>query len=692
MSSIHVASAANEVAQALPSTATVTVSKHGIQAVETLKLEAQNASPSQLSWTRTFSGLEVLTNPTLHFQTKTVVPELGGNLSHLMVTLTQFRKWREHIRLTSDPIANASSSINVTINNASLSIQPARTHRIVTTTFPDEHDVAHQRKHYGLNQLDQFAESQFRKFQEVAWDDVEKQHNANSLRENYPQAVSVKYFKTGLISDQADLWGPNTGSELTADISESDYSIPVVMVRNPNTSGAIDVTTPILWSKVIYKGMDIGYIALGSDLQDNETRTCMIVKDNTQPKVPADIDLSLVNPADLTIVDNVSGGTTTFVNSSLYVVSCDNVANLGILETDTSGYSGSAANTTYYLARFTEATIKSDVYAPLAHPYFRDNVMRDNTLVNVRYFDCQINIDNPKRLVEVAHLNQGVYDNRSLVYTTEIDLTEHPELWFDLVTPSVPLPTISDKVIKTYHTIESEALTKTDRVQSGNIQLAQVPDKIYVFVRSEKDLATYTNDALHVPTRLGVITNVRVRTPQNSAFLINMDQESLYQMSCRNGSKQSRSAFMCSLGSVLCIDPEKDLGGYTNGVLVPFTFEIDAEYSLPLADTNTKSRIKARHLKNQVVGWTRDYDATEKWSLFVVCEMQGHLYLMSDGTGKQTKSNLTVTEVADAVADGLHHPTTFPGGRVSKMDAGLLSEVGKASGVDDAGVRAALRA
>ena len=60
-----------------------------------------------------------------------------------------------------------------------------------------------------------------------------------------------------------------------------------------------------------------------------------------------------------------------------------------------------------------------------------------------------------------------------------------------------------------------------------------------------------------------------------------MDQETLYQMSCRNGSKQARSSFMSSLGSVIAIDPEKDLGGYTNGVLIPFTFDVSANFSLP---------------------------------------------------------------------------------------------------------------
>ena len=78
-------------------------------------------------------------------------------------------------------------------------------------------------------------------------------------------------------------------------------------------------------------------------------------------------------------------------------------------------------------------------------------------------------------------------------------------------------------------------------------------------------------------------------------------------------------------------------------------------------------------------------NASEQWTLFVVCELHGHLYLMSDGTGKQTKSNLTVTEVADAVAEGLQHPATIGNGaRSQKMDAGVLAEVARAGDSRDA--------
>ena len=98
----------------------------------------------------------------------------------------------------------------------------------------------------------------------------------------------------------------------------------------------------------------------------------------------------------------------------------------------------------------------------------------------------------------------------------------------------MPLPTISEKPLKLLHTMTSTHVGSSlnmDQVRSGNIQLSQVPDMIYVFLRSSKMDDAVTTPLTQVPTRLGVCTNLRVRTPQNAAFLLNMDQETLYQMS-----------------------------------------------------------------------------------------------------------------------------------------------------------------
>lgn len=722
MSAIHIASAANEVAQALPSTATISVSKHGVQAIETLNLDAQTASNSQLTWSRTFSGMEILTNPTLHFMVSTdlnisktyaehkplidMMTDATQTLleSRMLAERQQFIKFRDMIRPTSDPMGNAAGSVSVTMNNASLSVQPSRDHRIVTTFFPEEQEVSHQRKHYGLNQLDQYAESDARVFyNDSVVDDVEKQHNTNALRDNYPCRVLCAV--SGVTKSNADLADSITSAPLSAykEVSATDWDHLVVQITNNTTSSYGPAVAPAAGDSntagrvIIYdnSGGIIGYVWLDVALAAGAVSSELIVveegKNFGQKKTPVQYD------GDLTHIQYhslLSAGQNGLINRKF----------LAPGEKWEGDRQGSPVNTKYTRVGWENMTLWKfvfDIYQPLAHPYFRDNAMRDNTLVNVRYFDCQITIENVKRLVEVGRLKFGNYkfgfvdnfETTLLLKNQSVGSTKgiQPQLILDLVTPSVPLPTISDKVISTYHTIQSTAQSMgTDSsgqrtkpikaLQSGNIQLAQVPDKIYVFVRSSKDLASYTKDALHVPTRLGVITNLRLRTPQNSAFLINMDQESLYQMSCRNGSKQSRSAFMSTLGTVIAIDPERDLGGYTNGVLIPFTFEVVADVSLPCrSDADETDSIM--HLNDvKGAGHIASFDDTsdETFTMFVVAELQGHLYLMSDGTGKQSKSNLTVTEVADAVADGIHHPSTFGNLRTQKMDSGVLGEVGKA--------------
>ena len=679
MSNVHVASAANEVAQALPSTATVTVSKHGIQAIETLNLDAQTFTEKSLTWSRTFSGMEILTNPILQYRTQTDF----ATASAVTANVPDFAKEvKKSIRPRCDPIANAASSVNVTINNASMAIQPARDHRIVNTTYPDEAVVANQRDHYGLNQLDEWAEPYEREFSRLTDDDVEFQFNNNALRQNYPSRLYASATSGGtkyLLDDQLLI-----------------TTITYKRTATNNIAAALDQVAEI-------NGVEVGVVDVQAT-SDGTSKTVVIVQASAtgKPKL-----LGKLAAGSTARILASSGGSAV---ANMTVESVQQIYATGFTAVSITPSGGAATSCLFNSAAALEPqyfTLVYDISQPLAHPYFRDNVMRDNTLVNARYFDCQITLSDINKVVEANHLfnHSGKYPT-STAYTTTLvkaAITASsfdpntfastsvntkaftPRLIFDLVTPSVPLPTISDKVVSTFHTMTSSSVSSlpVKDLKSGNIQLSQIPDKIYVFCKSSLMESKDTTLQQLPSTRLGVCTKLRIRTPQNSAFLIEMDQESLYQMSVRNGSKQSRSAFMCTLGSVVCIDPEKDLGGYTNGVLLPYTFDVQADFAKPGVSgsdsivwrSDVDSRQSGRPLLN----------VSETWTLFVVCELHGHLYLMSDGTGKQTKSNLTVTEVADAVAEGLQHPSTLGNqARSQKMDAGVLAEVSRAGETRDA--------
>jgi len=550
-----------------------------------------------------------------------------------------------------------------------MSLQPSRDTRLITTAYPDEAEPHNQRKHYGLNQLDKYADPAFCDYNQLAVDDVEEQLNNNALRETYPTRVFATIGNDTIVPDRFVSCVKLGAAIAIATVDEVDTL--EIKTRDGKVVGIVCASNS-------------GGVA-GS-----------AAGDYGQLYQTADVNIA-DTAIDLGPLADVPPGIYYYGANADNEVIVDRLAVSGIVQNTIVDAAGVKNNAALILSGVMSFDVYHDLCQPLSHPYFRDNAMRDNTLVNVRYFDCTVNFDQT-RFVEVANSGDlhkfGVRltDSSTTVHYTNVTgdtvgMSQlKPHLSFDLVTPSVPLPTISDKVISTYHTMVSPSeagLLSNKELKSANIQLAQVPDRIYVFARSDKMLDNTSR------TRLGVCTSINVRTPQNSGFLSQMSQDEIYQMSCRNGSKQPRSSFMCTLGSIVCIDPEKDLGGYTNGVLVPFTFDVQGRFEDP-CKSGGESKVWLSDLQVSQRG-ERINSASESWSLVVVCELQGHLYLMSDGTGKQTKSNLTVTEVADAIAEGIHHPTTFAAKRVSKMDSGVLGEVARATGTAGDDVRQILR-
>ncbi len=654
MSSVHVAAAANEVAAALPSTATVSVSKHGIQAVETLNLKAQTVSQSQVRWSRSFDGREVITNPYVKFRAT-------AEMSNSNLSIEDAVPWmvRDAVRPTCDPFLNMCDSLRVTVNNASMSVQ--NEHRIVTSTFAP--DVKDQRDHYGLNQLDDYAEGRARTYYLNSYTRGEKQFNVNALRENYPVKFEARFDNTFY------------------EVNEEDYILGIRIQFD---------TFPVSGTKYeIRSGANAGVVGYFYVPGNATLQAHAIVSQNSIPANNSGGSKWTSVNALAEVLDQLrvyKYNTTTVISASW---------NFTYLHKDTTSFLSS--NTTVVdFERPDRFRWTYDIYQPLNHPYFRDTVMRDNTLVNCKFLEVEAYI-NPSRVVEVSKFDAARTEAVNGVFEIKLDTAEKPTLIMDLITPSVPMPTLSEKPVSSYHLVTStprklSAQKPLDDMASGHIMLAQVPDKIYVFVRSNKDL-TQVNDGAKVPTRLGVITGMRIQTPQDAAMMVEMGQESLYQMSKRNGSKQSRTQFMCTAGSVVCIDPERDLGGFTNGVLAPFAFDLRLDFSLPLrSGDETKSIMTGKMIKDRGVIEFYNY-SDETWTMFVVCELEGHLYMMQDGSAKQTKSNLTMSQVSDAVAQGLHHPTTFPGDRIQKMDSGLLSEIGSlkmGDASDD--VRAHLRA
>ena len=356
MSNVHIATA-NEVAGALP----LHRHRHRLQAwisaIETLN-EARTRPSRTSMWSRTFSGMEIVTNPTIHYM---VSLEVVNEANELTLSNDLISALKQAARLTSDPISNAASNISVTVNNAELTVTPDKESRIITTTYPDEPSPQHQRCHYGLNQLDQFADARYRDFADVPHDDVEKQHNTNSLRENYPKRI---YYRTGNTN-----YTLLTENLTTANVSHIKFVWDVTSRSPTLTSGTTRcATTP--------------------------SSTC---------------------------------ATSTARSTSTARTSWSNWH-----QRSTSGKS--SVNT------FLEGSTTS---------------------------------------------TQLLLKDQDVGSTPGID----PTLIFDLITPSVPLPFHLGQAAQgaAHHDVDCHATSlNMDQVRSGNIQLSQVPDMIYVFLRSNK--------------------------------------------------------------------------------------------------------------------------------------------------------------------------------------------------------------
>ena len=129
---------------------------------------------------------------------------------------------------------------------------------------------------------------------------------------------------------------------------------------------------------------------------------------------------------------------------------------------------------------------------------------------------------------------------------------------------------------------------------SNQVQLRQVPDKIYISVSpTYSNLPTTASNHLCFPlSKLGITFNNRAN------LLSEMDSYDLYMMSKRNGSNQSYNEFRgvvrnyngaqyLSLGSVIVIDPrDLSLDDYlASGSIGQFSLQVQAEVSKFFATT-----------------------------------------------------------------------------------------------------------
>ena len=119
------------------------------------------------------------------------------------------------------------------------------------------------------------------------------------------------------------------------------------------------------------------------------------------------------------------------------------------------------------------------------------------------------------------------------------------------------------------------AATDLQNFTSNTIVYPTVPDMLVIFLRRSIDLNSYNQaDAFASITRLSI--NV---TGVDSGMLGSASQYQLWQMSVRNGSKQTWQQFSNDQGSVIFVNiAGGDLGGLVAGVNEPFRITVGGSF------------------------------------------------------------------------------------------------------------------
>lgn len=158
-----------------------------------------------------------------------------------------------------------------------------------------------------------------------------------------------------------------------------------------------------------------------------------------------------------------------------------------------------------------------------------------------------------------------------------------PELHFNYLTPP-ELMFIPNNISYPYYNIIRYAnppivLTagsSTTTTPTNNIQLTEIPKKIYIYVQRNNSDKLSSSGFLYTDT-FASISNITVTFNNLSSMFANYQQEDLYVLCRKNGLLDSYQQFKTFTGSVIALDPSYDFGLpsiLAGGSLGQFNFQV----------------------------------------------------------------------------------------------------------------------
>jgi len=278
---------------------------------------------------------------------------------------------------------------------------------------------------------------------------------------------------------------------------------------------------------------------------------------------------------------------------------------------------------------------------PLLHPLCEDSDAQG--MSNVRELSITLNFDS---------ILTKMWSSPENVTGLSIDLSSAaPQLLISYVQPKQP-----EKIPLSLHlgyedlqvrstNVGNVDVNATQSVSMNNIVVSQVPSKMYVFARKKNSDKTY-NDA----DSYACIENLNFTLGTRSGILSSATHQQLYNMSVANGLEMSWNQFSRRLGSIVCIDLAKDVGGFQPGAV--------GNLSSSFTGTIRNKQIKVPG-HQEITGTpanTIDYD------LFLVLEQDGVFTVSPDNASLSL--GLSQADMAEAQQAGEVHENATEGGKI----------------------------
>lgn len=213
----------------------------------------------------------------------------------------------------------------------------------------------------------------------------------------------------------------------------------------------------------------------------------------------------------------------------------------------------------------TSATILLDVTDFLFLPPFLSDVEDSAAFIQIQTMDFNFTLGDLSRVWSVnnntASGGGGVnITSVSAVIKSDTVTLPAPQLLFNYITPS-QIMAIPKSVVYPYYEIQRYpspigllAPNATQTVQSNNIQLHSIPNRMYIGARRRnQDQTAFTTDTF------AGITNISVNWNNKNGLLSAATPKDLHKLSVANGLELSWSQFSKFVGSPLCIVFGKDI-------------------------------------------------------------------------------------------------------------------------------------